>query len=149
MWYVSCTGWEKIAGRWEPHYHVKHAESRDGIAWELSGRSCVEGKPGWAIGRPFVFRSAGRYAMLYSDRAVDGYRTEREKSYRIGYAESDDGLSWQRRDERVGIAKSDNGWDSQMLEYCWMQEYRGNTYLLYNGNGFGQTGFGIARLVES
>jgi hypothetical protein len=34
-----------------------------------------------------------------------------------------------------------------MMEYCWVQQHEGETYLLYNGNGFGRTGFGIARLA--
>ena len=57
------------------------------------------------------------------------------------------GLQPLRQDDRVGIEKSAEGWDSEMLEYGWMQEHAGETYLLYNGNGFGRSGFGIARLA--
>lgn len=148
MWYVSCTGWQEINGRFEPAYHVKYAESRDGFDWNLTGISCVEAGEGYAIARPCVFRSGTRYSMLYPIRSMAAYRTDRDNAYRFGYAESDDGIRWIRMDERVGIKRSETGWDSQMVEYGWIQQHRGETYLLYNGNGFGQSGFGIARLVQ-
>jgi hypothetical protein len=88
-----------------------------------------------------------RYAMIFPFRSIAGYRTERDDAYRFGYAESSDGIRWERMDERVGIERSASGWDSEMIEYCWLQQHRGETYLLYNGNGFGQSGFGIARLA--
>ena len=146
MWYVSCTGWQQVHQRWEPAYHVKYAESNDGIDWTVLGHSCVEPKPGYAIGRPCVFRRGNGFAMLYSDRSITDYRSDRNCSYRLGYAESTDGLHWERMDHRVGIEKSTEGWDSEMIEYCWLQQHRDATYLLYNGNGFGLTGFGLARL---
>ena len=37
-------------------------------------------------------------------------------------------------------------WDSDMLCYPHAFEYRGNVYLLYNGNEFGRHGFGLAIL---
>lgn len=146
MWYVSCTGWESINGRWEPVYHVKYAESRDGIDWRPTGISCIKPDDGFAIARPCVFRNGEKYAMLYPIRSTADYRTQVANAYRFGYAESDDGLHWQRLDERVGIHPSAKGWDSQMVEYSWLQPHNGEVYLLYNGNGFGHSGFGLARL---
>jgi hypothetical protein len=147
MWYVSCTGWKEIAGRWEPIYHVKYAESDDGFDWNLTGISCVDACLDCAVARPCVFRNGKRFAMLFPFRSIGGYRTEREHGYRFGYAESDDGIHWERMDERVGIERSASDWDSEMIEYGWLQPHRGEHYLLYNGNGFGQSGFGMARLV--
>ncbi len=147
MWYVSCTGWQDINGRWEPTYHVKYAESHDGFDWNLTGISCVEAGEGFAIARPCVFRNGTRYGMLFPFRSMIAYRTSRDSAYRLGYAESDDGIHWERMDDRVGIERSASGWDSEMMEYCWIQQQAGETYLLYNGNGFGRSGFGIARLV--
>ena len=70
----------------------------------------------------------------------------RKQSYRLGYAESNDGLDWTRRDDEVGISKSEGGWDSEMLEYCSLYQHNGQRFMLYNGNGFGQSGFGYAVL---
>ena len=85
--------------------------------------------------------------MLYSYRSLLNYRSDTTSAYRLGYAESDDGIHWDRTDERVGFERSATGWDSEMMEYCWLQPHQGEHYLLYNGNGFGQSGFGIARLA--
>lgn len=148
MWYVSCTGWQRIQDRWEPTYHVKYAESQDGIAWTLTGISCVDAGDSLAVARPCVFRERGKYCMLYPYRSLAGYRTDFDSAYRLGYAESDDGIQWRRMDDRVGIERSPTGWDSEMMEYCWLHRHGQHTYLLYNGNGFGHSGVGIARLVS-
>lgn len=145
MWYVSCTGWNEVDDRPEPLYHVKYAESNDGITWNRTGRVSIDyDESTGAIGRPCVYKEEGLYKMLYSYRSVSSYRTERSHSYRLGYAESVDGLAWTRRDEKVGIERSETGWDSEMMEYCSLYEHAGLRYLLYNGNGFGQTGIGYA-----
>jgi hypothetical protein len=68
------------------------------------------------------------------------------QSYRLGYAESPDGLTWSRRDEQVGIEPSASGWDSEMMEYPYVFEHKGRKHMLYNGNGFGESGFGYAVL---
>jgi hypothetical protein len=65
----------------------------------------------------------------------------------LGYAESVDGIHWIRKDEEVGITNSDNGWDSDMMEYCYLYKTDGATYLFYNGNGFGKSGLGYAVLM--
>ena len=63
-----------------------------------------------------------------------------------GYAESNDGLEWKRKDEEVGIETSDNGWDSEMLAYPYIYKHNEKIYMFYNGNGFGKSGFGYAEL---
>jgi hypothetical protein len=145
MWYVSCTGWEIVDHRPEPRYHVRYAESRDGIVWRKTGRVCIDyAGPTEAIGRPCVYRDGGLYRMLYSLRGVRGYRTDPAHSYRLGYAESADGLNWTRRDDTVGIERSESGWDSEMIEYGYHCRVGDREYLFYNGNGFGKTGIGYA-----
>lgn len=149
MWYVSCTGWETEGGPPEPRYHVKYAESDDGVRWRKTGRVCIDyDERTGAIGRPCVFKEGSAYKMIFSFRGVRGYRTGREHSYRFGYAESPDGISWTRRDEEAGIGRSEDGWDSEMVEYCYLWKRGGGDYLFYNGNGFGRTGFGYAVLEK-
>jgi hypothetical protein len=65
-------------------------------------------------------------------------------AYRAGYATSRDGLTWERRDAEAGIDVSDDGWDSEMIAYPHVFEHAGRTYMLYNGNGYGKTGIGLA-----
>jgi hypothetical protein len=150
MWYVSCTGWETINKRTEPRYHIKYALSDDGIHWQRMNQVCIDfDSSSEAIGRPCVFVMNGIYRMLYSYRSIQNYRTDPGQSYRLGYAESADGIYWLRRDNEVGIDRSPTGWDSQMLEYSYVSVSEGEIYLFYNGNGFGQSGFGYAVLHQA
>jgi len=62
----------------------------------------------------------------------------------IGYAESEDGISWVRKPEKCDIGLSETGWDSEMLEYASVKRVDDTYYMIYNGNAFGKTGFGYA-----
>jgi hypothetical protein len=144
MWYVSGTGWEVRKNDPKPlhSYHIRYAESQDGLDWVSEGKVCIDFKADeYAIARPVIYEDKGRYTMFYSYRG--GWR-----SYRIGYAESVDGLSWDRRDEEVGIDVSREGWDSEMICYPFVFKHKQRTYMLYNGNSYGKTGFGYAVLNE-
>jgi hypothetical protein len=68
----------------------------------------------------------------------------RGPNYRIGYAESSDGISWERKDHLSGIGVSESSFDSEMIEYAAVVEYNGRHYMFYNGNNFGQNGIGLA-----
>ena len=48
----------------------------------------------------------------------------------------------------VGIDVSKNGWDSEMICYPYVFDHKGKRYMLYNGNGYGKTGFGLAVLEQ-
>lgn len=146
MWYLSCQKIEVIDRHPEPFYNVKYAESLDGINWERKNTTCIDFEPGIidAIGRPCVYFEHGKYKMLHSNRAALNYRIDKNKAYRIGYSESIDGIHWTRLDEMAGIDKSDAGWDSLMIEYCTTYVHNNKRFLIYNGNGFGESGFGYA-----
>lgn len=146
MWYLSCTKWVVFNGKPEPYYHIKYAESKDGIDWVREGRVCIDFKneKECGIARSCVIKEENTYKMWYSYRNLENYRNDRNNSYRIGYAESKDGLQWVRKDDEAGIDVSDSGWDSQMVEYPYVFDYKGTRFMFYNGNGFGRTGFGYA-----
>ena len=86
--------------------------------------------------------------MWYAYRNARRYRTDRRRSYRIGYAESEDGVRWHRLDDQAGIDVSDQGWDSEMICYPHVVVRAGKAYMFYNGNMFGATGFGYATLED-
>ncbi len=141
MWYLSCTGWQMRDGKPEHRYHIKYAESRDGISWRRDGLVAIDfaNDQEYAISRPSVIHDGDRWRMWYSFRG---------QSYRIGYAESEDGRQWKRLDSQVGIDVSATGWDSEMIEYPFVFDHKGQRYMLYNGNGYGKTGFGLAVLEQ-
>jgi hypothetical protein len=137
MWYVSGTGWEMRDDRPRHYYHIKYAESDDGIHWRREGVVCIDfqAPEEYAIARPCVVKQGDVYKMWYSFRG---------SNYRIGYAESGDGIEWIRKDPESGIDVSESGWDSEMIEYSYVFEHEGEHYMLFNGNGYGKTGIGLA-----
>jgi hypothetical protein len=139
MWYTTNTKWRLIDGQPLPRYHIKYAESSDGINWKRDGHVAInfEDDSEYAISRPWVIREDGIYKMWYS------YRGE---SYRIGYAESINGRDWTRKDHLVGIDVSPSGWDSEMIEYGSIVDHNGKRFMFYNGNQFGYDGVGLAVL---
>jgi hypothetical protein len=147
MWYVSCDRWALEAGQPKHLYHIRYAESADGINWKPLGHRCIDFKTPdeYAISRPTVVKDGTTYKMWYGHRASTEGGVVRT-TYRIGYAESKDGLSWTRRDEDAGIDVSPEGWDSEMIEYPHVFDHRERRYMLYNGNGYSRTGMGLAVL---
>lgn len=143
MWYLSVVNF-RIENRKPMYcYHIKYAESKDGVHWVRKGIVCIDFKyPGETrIARPCVIKDCGIYKMWYSYAIGHG-------GYKIGYAESKDGIQWERKDEEVGIGVSKFGWDSEMICYPFVFEHKGQKYMLYNGNAYGKTGLGYAILEE-
>jgi hypothetical protein len=137
MWYLSGLGWKKDAG-WKSFYHVKYAESQDGLNWQRPNLVCIPlAENETNIASPAVQKTAdGTYQMWFSYVAGSGYR--------IGFATSTDGKSWSRDDRASGLELSKTGWDSEAMAYPSVFDYSGNTYMLYSGNKLGLEGFGLA-----
>jgi len=143
MWYVSLVKWEKVKNEVKHYYHIKYAYSNDGLSWIREGQVCIDfkSKREYAIARPCVIYENNIFKMWFSYRGSINSET-----YRIGYAESVDAKEWKRMDENVSLSISKTGWDSEMVCYPYVFDYRGSRYMLYNGNNYGETGFGIAIL---
>ena len=141
IWYVSLIKWVKEEGALKHYYNIRYAESENGIDWKREGTVCIdfENKFEYAIARPFVIKENGKYKMWYSFR-----ESEHIKTYRIGYAESDNGINWKRKDSEINFDVSESGWDSEMVEYSYLYDFKGKRYMLYNGNSYGKTGVGLA-----
>lgn len=143
IWYSVIYGWEYIEGRPYPAYDIRYVESKDGIIIDdENGIHCIECKDDeYRIGRPRVIkRSDKEYEMRYT------FDT-RNKEYISGFATSEDGIHWTRKDKQGGLVKSEEGWDSEMACYPVELETKYGTYLFYDGNGMGATGFGYAKLI--
>jgi predicted GH43/DUF377 family glycosyl hydrolase len=149
MWYTSGTAWkalDKDDSVWPPnvmpYYHIRYAESENGIDWKRKGIVCIDFKyeGETRIAHPCVIKEDGIYKMWYS------YATD---NYMIGYAESENGIDWIRKDEEVEIGTSKTGWDSEMIGYPFVFEHDGKKYMLYNGNSFGKDGIGLAIGAEN
>ncbi len=141
MWYGSNLKWGHDQS--EMNHVIKYAESRDGIHWDRSNRIVVnlEHENEYALSKPYVMKDGETYRMWYSYRANGNITT-----YRIGYAESVNGTVWNRKDDQAGIDTSQDGWDSEMICYPCIFDFHEKRYMLYNGNGYGKSGFGLAVL---
>ncbi len=141
MWYVSAVRWTETSGGPRHYYHIRYAESPDGVSWQRDGRVCIDFRDPaeYAISRPCVVKDGDRYRMWYSYRGA---------AYRIGYAESADGLEWTRLDDRAAIDVSPGSWDGEMQAYPYVFDWEGRRYMLYNGDGYGRTGLGVAEWCD-
>jgi predicted GH43/DUF377 family glycosyl hydrolase len=141
MWYVSTVKWTRDENGLHYICVIRYATSADGISWKTHPQICLEPDLGdeYAVGRPSVIYEDSLYKMWYSIRSFRQF-------YTIGYAESADGIRWQRNDAAAGIAKSADGWDSEMICYPFIVDTNNERLMFYNGNGRGVTGFGYAIL---
>ncbi len=144
-WFTSCVGWKPDADGAKHFYNIEYSESKDGVSWERNGRVAINFRDEfeYALGVPRVIMDGNVYKMWFCSRATADCET-----YRIRYAISSDGMEWIRKDDMLGIDVSSEGWDSQMICYPFIFDHRGERYMLYNGNDYGKTGFGIAVLVN-
>ena len=141
MWYGSTIDWSSPNG--EMVHVIKYATSSDGENWERKGLAIpYEIGVAQAFSRPTVLKDNQGYHMWFSYRSGDGTK------YRIGYAHSLDGITWDRKKD-YGIDVSESGWDSEMICYPFVFEHKGKIYMLYNGNDYGREGFGLAVLEDN
>lgn len=142
MWYGSTKTWD--AGNGEMLHVINYAASQDGHSWNREGLVVpYELGKAQAFSRPTVAHDEhGGYEMWFS------YRSGRGEKYRIGHAVNRDGREWVLTLNAACIDVSTYGWDSEMIEYPFVFDHNGQRYMLYNGNGYGKTGFGLAVLAD-
>lgn len=142
LWYLTGTAWHPREDA-PPYsdYNIRHATSTNGVDWTISKSVCVDyaHENEMAIARPSVRYWDSTFHMWYSYRGTDF-------PYRLGYAISDNGVDWERKDDLIDFPRSDIGWDSEMICYPYVFRHIDETYLLYCGNGFSQGGIGLAIL---
>lgn len=145
LWYVAGSEWTLINNKPMPVYDLRYQESKDGIHWKQKGILSMEitGKDEHGFGRPWVVRRGPNdYQLFYS------IRRKSLSAYRLGYAESRDGINWQRQDDLMGLDVSEEGFDSDAIMYSAVISVDEKTYCFYNGNNFGEQGFAVAELIS-
>lgn len=147
LWYVAGKKWLKTGDKPEPVYKIRMASSDDGFNWVKLGVDLIEDVLGVheCQACPDVVFRDGKYHMFFSYRHSHNYKGK-AGGYRIGYASSYDMVNWTRKDEVAGMHVSEDGWDSEMVNYPHVFELDGETYMLYQGNEMGRSGIGLAKL---
>jgi hypothetical protein len=145
MIYVADHGWRELntsiyKSKLMPMYSLKYAESTDGVNWVENSISVLTPTGDeFGFGRPYLLKEDNLYKLYYSIRSTN-------KTYRLGYSESNDCVNWVRKDYLMNIDVSESGWDSEMICYPSILKIYDKTFLFYNGNNNGITGFGYAEL---
>lgn len=153
IWYIFGTTWKIYTADAQPDriYKIGHAISSDGTNWTkiTEGQQVVRDSLGCdeSQAMPTVIKIHDLYHMYFCYRQSMGFRTDRDRGYRIGHAYSVDLINWTRNDAGVGIDVTEGAWDSDMLCYPHVFEMDGDVYMMYNGNEFGRYGFGVAKQV--
>lgn len=142
-WLGAGSRWQTINNISYPSYIVKYIESEDGINFPEQSIDCLNfsSPEEYRIGRPKVYFYSCKYHMIFTWGDLSG-------NYRMGYAVSDDGKTWNRNDAALNFLPSDNGWDDKWVSYGAIFKVEDKTYMVYNGNEMGKEGFGLA-ILES
>lgn len=147
MWYTASVddGWVDGKTKKEPLYNLKYMESDNLLNWNgLQSKTVIDfnDKDEHGICKSVIWKEDNLYKIIYSLRYLS-------KGYRLGYAESKDGIQWVRMDDQVGITiSSGDAFDNDMVCFGERLTYKNKVYLFYSGNHYGMEGIGYAELVE-
>lgn len=148
MFYCAGLDWIEINGKLEHTYNIKTARSDDGVNWTPTGNVAVEQKSKEeAITRPTVLAGNDGFHMWFCFRQSKDFRGG-SGSYKIGYAYSQDLITWDRAADPIALKNRKFGsWAGNMQAYPAAIRVKENKYLFYNGNGFGMAGFGVIKII--
>ncbi|HOE95125.1 MAG TPA: hypothetical protein PLS90_02140 [Candidatus Sumerlaeota bacterium] len=92
------------------------------------------------VAKPHVVKDGNVFRMWYS--AV-GYGDDctQPGQYRVCYAESADGVQWERCEVNPVLRPAEAGWDSQMTEYAEVLHVEHGWHMWYCGDGYGHIGY--------
>lgn len=147
IWYIAGTGWREAQKRekWpRPRYRIHHAKGGELGDWKTRAEVAInfEHRGEVAIARPSVLLDSHAWRMWYCFRG-DNW------PYRLGYAESADGVNWKRLDDAITMKGRPGEWEIEMQCYPYVFDQAGQRFMVYGGNGYTQGGIGLAILNEN
>lgn len=142
LYYAAGNEWINLNGKLVPKYSFKYIDSESPYNFEGEGRILFPLKDDeYGMTTPQILETENGYEMVYSIRSVsDGYR--------MGYAVSENGIDFIRRDEWIDIKRPVGAFDSEMICYGKLYRNKERLYLFYSGNHFGMDGIGWAEYEE-
>jgi hypothetical protein len=130
MWFCNGIRWDENF----PIYTIAHALSDNGINWIVDKKSEF-GKIDFAYSRPAIMKKNGQTSVWCSCKS-------KNTPYQIMYARQQDAC-WLENYDNV-FDNSTQDWESEMVCYPEIFNIDNTYYMYYNGNGYGQTGVGLA-----
>ena len=144
MYYLSCRRWIEYKDCYEPVYDIKIALSQNGVDWKPMGKTAINLKDDeGGITSPRIRPQKNGFEMIFCVRKKIEFRDKSSNAYRIKKSFSSDLINW-KRDDEILIDTSSDGFDSFMTCYPFYFKNNEKEFILYNGNGFGETGIGLA-----
>lgn len=144
--YISGLDWKKGPDRYEPIYVIKEAYSHDLINWMRPFEQVIKSNfEDECFSNPSVYVDEKQTKhVLFCSRASMDFRKNHQNSYKLGYA----------KNTTTGYSRGDLNWvgrmspkENEMQAYPHFFKWEDELFLLYNGNGFGASGFGVARIL--
>ena len=150
MWYTAGERYIRLLGQQRGIVHVGLATSRDGLSWRrhekpaLSPRLDKVAPFEAVVSKPCVLKLNGTYHMWLSVYQMG----ENRNGYRLGYARSKDGLTWERALDKEILPLTPGAFDSAHQSYPNVIEMGDELWMFYVGNSFGSTGIGLATMKK-
>ena len=109
-----------------PKYDIKMATSSDGKNWLQEGLTSIKLKKNErAVARPSVLYENRIYKMWFCYEKKVG-------RYKIGYAESKNGIDWKRKDDKANIYPGKKELDNKMIAYPHVIKHKSLKYMFYS-----------------
>lgn len=135
LWYTSFLKYEKRRDGFENIYTIRYATTKDLINWKKYKSVCIAFKRNeFAISKPTVIFYKKKFHMWFCARG---------KNYKIGYAQSLDGIKWIRMDNKFRVNGKPQKWDNLAMAYPSVIKYKKKLLMIYTGNDYGRTGIGM------
>jgi len=146
--YISGLSWKKHNEKYEPLYVIKFATSENLIDWQRPVEQFIESRYELeCFSNPTIKKGIDEsFDILFCSRHCFDYRDSAERGYKIGYAKLQNNQVTRRDVKWVG--NMFKGKDDIMQCYPSFFQWDEKDYVVYNGNGFGATGFGIAEVMK-
>ncbi len=148
LFYFSGDAWIKYNDRFEIHYDVKLRTSNNPNFWCSEARHILKTDEKHCFAPSCIVQINSNYYLFLSGRGTFNFRANFEDAYKIYYMVSTDLISWSEPKLVEGLQPSGSGFDSIMAEYFYCFNLNDEWYGLYNGDGFGKSGIGLAKLIE-
>jgi predicted GH43/DUF377 family glycosyl hydrolase len=149
LFYIAGSRWIRIEeGKLDIQYTIRMAVSDDLLSWRKLNRELIKPvrKGLESQASPDVFQVGNLYIMMFCHREVGNFQNK-SRGYELGLAFSKDLLNWKRCDSRLVLELQNSLWDNESQNYPHVFKLpTGQHFLLYTGNGIGESGLGIAEL---
>lgn len=138
LWYGGISQVPYLAG-------ICLATSSDGHVWTKYPKNPVLNfnpylpAEAFVVAKPQVLFEEGIFKMWYSGKGFGEGRLPGD--YRICYAESRDGIHWDRFPGNPVLMPSAEGWDRTMVEYAEVLHDGSRYHMWFCGDGYGQIGY--------